>query len=434
MTIASKFGGSSLADSDQIKKVAAIVRSDPDRRFIVVSAPGKRTSDDKKITDLLYLCHSLVQQGLNPAFAFDVIRERYTGIADALGVPETYDWLNDVQVQITSGAQKDWVASRGEWLCAKIVAQYLGATFVDAAEAIVFSAEGRFRADETYERLAARLTGNGLFVVPGFYGQDVAGAIRCFSRGGSDITGAIVARAVGAGVYENWTDVSGLLMADPRLIENPKPIAEVTYREQRELSYMGATVLHDEAVFPVREAGIPIHIRNTNDPKAPGTRIVTTRDSSKSSIVGVAGRKGFATIFTEKALMNAEVGYGRRMLEILERNGIPYEHAPTSIDTMSVVVRGEDLDGKEEQIATDIHGALKPDRLEILRDLAVIATVGEGMIHRIGMSGRLFAALGKAGVNIRMINQGASEINIIAGVDDSDYEKAVRAIYAAFVE
>ena len=434
MSIACKFGGSSLADAAQIKKVAAIVRAGVNRRFIVVSAPGKRSAGDKKITDLLYLCHSLVQQGLNPAFAFDVIRERYNSIADSLGVPETFDWLSEVQLEIAAGAGKDWVASRGEWLCAKIVAQYLDATFVDAAEAVVFSAEGRFRAQETYERLAARLAGDGLFVIPGFYGQDVAGGIRCFSRGGSDITGAIVARAVGAEVYENWTDVSGLLMADPRLIENPKPIAEVTYREQRELSYMGATVLHDEAVFPVREAGIPIHIRNTNDPKAPGTKIVTIRDSSKSTIVGVAGRKGFATIFTEKALMNSELGYGRRMLEILERNGIAYEHAPTSIDTMSVVVRGEDLDGKEEQVSADIQGALKPDRLEILRDLAVIATVGEGMIHRVGMAGRLFSALAKAGVNIRMIDQGASEINIIAGVADTDYEKAVRAIYTAFVE
>ncbi|HEX5322184.1 MAG TPA: aspartate kinase [Capsulimonadaceae bacterium] len=434
MPITCKFGGSSLADATQIKKVAAIVKADSNRRFIVVSAPGKRTQDDKKITDLLYLCHSLVQQGLNPAFAFDVIRERYMAIADALGVPETYDWLGEVQLQTAAGADKDWVASRGEWLCAKIVAQYLGATFVDASEAIVFSAEGRFRADETYERLAARLNGPGLFAIPGFYGQDVAGKIRCFSRGGSDITGAIVARAVGADVYENWTDVSGLLMADPRLIESPKPIAEVTYREQRELSYMGATVLHDEAVFPVREAGIPIHIRNTNEPKAAGTKIVTTRDSSKSTIVGVAGRKGFATLFTEKALMNAEVGYGRRMLEILERHGIPYEHAPTSIDSMSVIVRGEDLDGKEEQVTADIQGTLKPDRMEILKDLALIATVGEGMIHKVGMAGRLFAALAKAGINIRMIDQGASEINIIIGVADSDYEKALRAIYAAFVE
>jgi aspartate kinase len=434
MTITCKFGGSSLADAGQIKKVGSIVRADAQRRFVVVSAPGKRSAGDKKITDLLYLCHSLVQQGLNPSFAFDVIRERYIAIADALGVPETLDWLGEVQIQTAGGADRDWVASRGEWLCARILAQYMEATFVDAAEVVVFSAEGRFRAEESYERLAARLSGKGLYIIPGFYGQDVGGKIRCFSRGGSDITGAIVARAMGADVYENWTDVSGLLMADPRQIENPKPISEVTYREQRELSYMGATVLHDEAVFPVREAGIPIQIKNTNEPKAAGTRIVTTRDSTKSTIVGVAGRKGFATIFTEKALMNAEVGYGRRMLEILERHGISYEHAPTSIDTMSVIVRGEDLEGKEELISGDIQSVLKPDRLEVLKDLALIATVGEGMIHKVGMAGRLFSALAEAGVNIRMIDQGASEINIIIGVSDSDYEKALRTIYTAFVE
>jgi aspartate kinase len=433
--IVCKFGGTSLADADQIRKVAEIVHSDARRRFVVVSAPGKRTKNDKKITDLLYLCHSLVQQGLNSAFAFDVIRERYLAIADKLEVPEMFDWLRDVQVQIASGADRDWVASRGEYLNARLIASVLGGTFVDAADIVVFGTEGRIRTKETYERIAGRLFPiDGIIVIPGFYGMDMAGRIRCFSRGGSDITGAIVARAIFAGVYENWTDVSGLLMADPRLIENPKPIAEVTYREQRELSYMGATVLHDEAVFPVREAGIPIHIRNTNDPTAPGTKIVTTRDSSNSTLVGVAGHKGFVTIFTEKALMNAEVGYGRRMLELLEARGIPYEHAPTSIDTMSVIIRGDFLEDREEQVVQDIKNILRPDRIEVLHDLALIATVGEGMSNKIGMAGKLFAALGEAGVNIRMIDQGASEINIIIGVMGHDFEKAMTAIYAAFVE
>ena len=325
------------------KRRAAIVHADRRRRIVVVSAPGKRDPGDKKITDLLYLCHSLVQQGLNSAFAYDVIRERFMAIADRLDVPPMFEWLRDVQVGIAGGADRDWVASRGEYLNARLIAHVLNATFVNAAEVVVFGADNRFRAEETYARLGAHLeTLSGMVVIPGFYGQDLAGRIRCFSRGGSDITGAIVARAARALVYENWTDVSGLLMADPRLIENPKPIAEVTYREQRELSYMGATVLHDEAVFPVREAGIPIHIRNTNFPEAPGTRIVTKRDASASTIVGVAGRKGFVTIFTEKALMNAEIGYGRRMLELLEARGIPYEHAPTSIDSMSVIVREEE--------------------------------------------------------------------------------------------
>jgi aspartate kinase len=430
-----KFGGTSLADAEQIRKVASIVRSDSRRKYVVVSAPGKRTPTDKKITDLLYLCHSLVQQGLNSAFAFDVIRERYMAIADKLDVPEMFEWLRDVQIQIASGADRDWVASRGEYLNARLIANILDASFVDAAEIIVFGSEGRIRAAETYQRIAARLASETqIVVIPGFYGKDLAGEIRCFSRGGSDITGAIVARAVYADVYENWTDVSGLLMADPRLIKDPKPIAEVTYREQRELSYMGATVLHDEAVFPVREAGIPIHIRNTNEPSAPGTRIVTTRDSSHSTIVGVAGQKGFVTIFTEKALMNGEVGYGRRMLELLEARGIPYEHAPTSIDTMSVIIKEDHLEDREEYVVQDIKNVLHPDRIEVMHDLALIATVGEGMSNKIGMAGKLFAALGEAGVNIRMIDQGASEINIIVGVMGVDFEKAMQTIYKAFVE
>jgi aspartate kinase len=357
------------------------------------------------------------------------------GIADKLDVPEMFEWLRDIQVEIASGADNDWVASRGEYLNARLIAKFIGGTFVDAADLIVFGTEGRIRTSETYARIAAKLENlQGIAVIPGFYGRDLAGKIRCFSRGGSDITGAIVARAVYAKVYENWTDVSGLLMADPRLIANPKPIAEVTYREQRELSYMGATVLHDEAVFPVREAGIPIHIKNTNDPSAPGTKIVTARDSSQSTIVGVAGQRGFVTIFTEKALMNSEIGYGRRMLELLEGRGIPYEHAPTSIDTMSVIVREDHLADREEQVVLDIKNILKPDRIEVMHDLAMIATVGEGMSNKIGMAGKLFAALGDAGVNIRMIDQGASEINIIIGVIGADFEKAMQAIYSAFVD
>jgi len=434
VSIVSKFGGTSLADAAQIRKVADIVKSDKRRRFIVVSAPGKRTGSDKKITDLLYLSHSLAQQGLDPDAAFGVIRERYLEIAKSLGVAEMAAWLAGVDEGIRGGADADWIASRGEYLNARMIAAFLGAQFVDAEHTINFDADGRLNASATYDRLAAALSADGIFVVPGFYGADPSGRIRCFSRGGSDITGAIVSRAVLAEAYENWTDVSGLLMADPRLIDDPKPIAEVTYREQRELSYMGATVLHDEAVFPVREAGIPIHILNTNEPDAPGTRIVTTRDATRSTIVGVAGRKGFTTLFTEKALMNSEIGYGKRMLSLLEDRGILYEHAPTSIDTMSVVVRSEDLVGKKDQVVDDIKKQLNPDRIEVLEDLALIATVGEGMIHRVGMAGQLFAALGTAGVNIRMINQGASEINIIVGVKAADYERAIRAIYDAFVE
>jgi aspartate kinase len=432
-----KFGGSSVANAAQIRKIAAIIQADPKRRFIVVSAPGKRDAQDKKITDLLYLCHSLSEQGLDTAAPFAVVKERYLGIAGELGVDGAWEWLRDIGQQISAGAAKDWVASRGEYLSARIVAAYLQAEFVDAADGIRFGVDGRFRPAETYARLHARLNevpADRIAVIPGFYGQEVAGKICCFSRGGSDVTGAIVARAVHAGVYENWTDVSGMLMADPRIVENPCPIEEVTYREQRELSYMGATVLHDEAVFPVREAGIPIHIRNTNDPDAPGTRIVTQRDSKNTSIVGIAGRKGFATIFTEKALMNLERGYGRRVLEVLDTHGISYEHSPTSIDTLSVIVTDEELDGKEEEIVADIRAAVQPDRVEVQRDLAMLAVVGQGMVHRVGVAARVFAALATEKINIRLINQGSSELNIIIGVAAADYESAVRAIYRAFVE
>ena len=433
MSITAKFGGSSLADASQIRKVADIIKADPRRRHIVLSAPGKRTSADKKITDLLYLCHSLASQGLGIETAFGPVRQRFAEIASELGVGEMPGWLVEVEEKIAGGADADWIASRGEYLNSRMIARFLGATFVDPASTIRIGPDGRLVPGETYAALAEALDGDGLFVAPGFYGSDSAGRIRCFSRGGSDITGAIVARAAGDEIYENWTDVSGMLMADPRIVDSPRPIAELTYREQRELSYMGATVLHDEAVFPVREAGIPINIRNTNDPSAPGTRIVTARDSSEDEIVGIAGRVGFTNVYTDKALMNAETGYGRRMLEILENRGISYEHAPTSIDTMSVIVRDEELAGKEDLVLGDIEQRLKPDHVDITGDIALIATVGEGMHRRIGVAARLFGALGKAGVNILMINQGASEINIIVGVSASDYENAVRAIYAEFV-
>ncbi len=435
--IVAKFGGSSVADADQVRKIAAIVHADPRRRFVVVSAPGKRTDKDKKITDLLYLCHSLGEQGLDPSAPFGLIRERFLGIAGELGVSEMWEWLRDVGQQVAAGAAKDWVASRGEFLSARLIAAHLDAEFVDAADGIRFGPDGRFHPGESYGRLGAKLRAvppHRVAVIPGFYGQDPQGKIKCFSRGGSDVTGAIVARAVHAAVYENWTDVSGLLMADPRLVENPCPIEEITYREQRELSYMGATVLHDEAVFPVREAGIPIHIKNTNAPGDLGTRIVTERDSRTTSIAGVAGRKGFATLFTEKAMMNQERGYGRKVLEILESHGISYEHSPTSIDTLSVILTDEELDGKEAEVVAEIRRVVQPDRIEVQRDMAMLAVVGQGMVHRVGIAAQVFAALARSSVNVRMINQGSSELNIIVGVDTGDYEKAVRAIYAAFVE
>ncbi len=435
--IVAKFGGSSVADAGQIRKVAGIVRADPRRRFVVVSAPGKRGAQDKKITDLLYLCHSLGEQGLDTAAPFAVIKERYLGIAEELGVAGAWEWLRDVQGRVAAGASRDWVASRGEYLSARVIAAFLDAEFVDAAEGIFFGSDGRFAATESYARLGERLAqvpDGRIAVIPGFYGQDAGGRIRTFSRGGSDVTGAIVARAVGAAAYENWTDVSGMLMADPRLVQDPRPIAEITYREQRELSYMGASVLHDEAVFPVREAGIPIHIRNTDRPEDGGTRIVPERDAAGTPIIGIAGRTGFATIFTEKALMNQERGYGRRVLEVLEAHGISYEHSPTSIDTLSVIVTDEELSTQEAAVVAEIRRAVEPDRIEVAHDIAMIAIVGQGMVHRVGVAARAFAALAGAGINIRLINQGSSELNIIVGVAAPDYPAAVRALYQAFTE
>lgn len=430
-----KFGGTSVADAHQIRKIAGIIKSDPNRRFVIVSAPGKRNKEDKKITDLLYLCHSLGEQGLDASAPFSVIKERYLGIAGELEVADAWEWLRDIQQQIQAGADKDWIASRGEYLSGRIVAAYLKAEFIDPTEGIRFAADGRFDAAATQAILSERLAQvpqGAIAVIPGFYGQDSQGRVRCFSRGGSDVTGAIVARAANAQVYENWTDVSGMLMADPRIIDKPQPIEEITYREQRELSYMGATILHDEAVFPVREAGIPIHIRNTNAPQDPGTRIVTSRDSANTAIAGIAGRRGFSILFTEKALMNQERGYGRRLLEVLENNGISWEHAPTSIDTLSVIIAQEEIDGKEETVVDEIRRLARPDRIEVYHDIAMVAVVGQGMVHTVGIAARVFAALAEAGINIRLINQGSSELNIIVGVSSEDYESAIRAIYNAF--
>ena len=433
--VVAKFGGSSVADANQIRKIEKIIKADPNRRYVVVSAPGKRTSADKKITDLLYLCHSLNKQGLDLAPAYSLIEERYLEIGRDLGVDGVQKWLDYMGEQIKNGATKDWVASRGEFLSARLIARYMGAEFVDAADCIRFNADGRFSAQETYALTAERLAQvppDKIAVIPGFYGRDANSMIRCFSRGGSDVTGAIIARAASARLYENWSDVSGMLMADPRIVEGAKPIKEITYREQRELSYMGATLLHDEAVFPVREGDIPIHFKNTNAPADPGTLVVTRRDGHDDAVAGIAGRKGFATIFTEKAMMNQERGYGRKVLEVLEANGISYEHSPTSIDTLSVIVTDEELSSKEDIVVGEIQRIVQPDRIEVQRDMAMIAVVGQGMVHRVGVAAQVFKALAESGVNIRLINQGSSELNIIVGVSTSDYEKAIRALYASF--
>lgn len=431
--IVCKFGGSSVADTAQVEKVVSIVRSDERRCFVVPSAPGKRSDDDTKITDLLYLCHELARQNVDFSEPFNKISTRFLDLSKALGVSiDMESLLAEVDSGIANGAGRDYVASRGEYLCGRILSDILGAEFVDPAEAILFRADGRLDSD-SYRRLRARLSDDRLYVIPGFYGADVEGEIVTFSRGGSDITGAIVARAVGAEVYENWTDVSGLLMADPRLVPNPLPVEEITYREMRELAYMGADVLHDEAMFPVRTAKIPIHIRNTNRPEDAGTLILPSRELTERLIAGVAGRPNFSMLFIEKDLMNQTTGFGQRVLEVVARHGISYDHTPSGIDTMSVIIQDEQLDGKGELLVEDIQRIIEPDRVELIHGLALIATVGEGMSHRVGIAARLFTALADAGVNVRVIDQGASEINIIVGVEEADLETALVAIYRAFV-
>jgi aspartate kinase len=431
--IVCKFGGTSVADASQIRKMAAILESDPRRRFIVPSAPGKRDGKDQKITDLLYLCHEMARQGLDFRQPFELICERYRSIAEELDAAATIDAdLAEVGTAITGGASRDFVASRGEYLNGRILAAYLGARFVDPKEAVLIGDDGRLRA-ETYDRLGVLLQGVGRFVVPGFYGTDPRGNIKTFSRGGSDLSGAIVARAAGAAIYENWTDVSGFLMADPRIVLDAQPIREITYRELRELAYMGASVLHDEAIFPVRERRIPIHILNTNAPDDPGTRIVADRDATRSTVVGIAGLKGFTAITVEKALLNKERGFGRKFLEIIEGHGISFEHLPTGIDSISVVIRDEELIDKTDGVIGDVRRILEPDRVDVIPDLALLAVVGEGMAYRVGVAARVFGALAAARVNVRLMNQGSSEISIFIGVANDDLEASVRALHGAFV-
>ena len=531
--IVSKFGGSSVADAAQVRRVGLILDADPDRRVVVVSAPGKRHAKDQKVTDLLYLCHEHARQGIAFDEVWQLITDRFHEMARELGVEGFHDPLAEaregIEREAGEGRGPDFAASRGEHLNARLLAGVLDAQFVDAAELIRFDARGRLDEAVTYPQIARRLAGDsdggsggppaglhggtgvppvglhggtgvppvglgggtgvppvglhggtgvppvglgggtgvppvglgggtgvppvGLdhgtggggsrplrrIIVPGFYGTGPDGQVRTFSRGGSDVTGAVLARGLGADVYENWTDVSGLLMADPRVVDSPRTIERLSYRELRELSYMGATVLHDEAVFPVRDAGIPVHIRNTNAPHDPGTLIFkTATDSQKTgdapTITGVAGRRDFTAITVEKAMMNSETGFARGVLAVFEHHGISFEHMPSGIDTLSVVASDAALEGKLDAVLDDLRSTLHPDSIDVDPDLAVIATVGRGMAHTPGMAARVFNALAQAGINIRMIDQGSSELNIIVGVNTADFENAVRAIYAAFVD
>jgi aspartate kinase len=429
-----KFGGTSLASADQIKKVKEIIEADEQRRYVVPSAPGKRTGGDTKITDLLFAFYDAVKSGGDWAAVFAEVSGRFIEIRNELGVlTDIEKHLEIVKEKVLSGACVDYTVSRGEYLNGLLVADFLGYEFIDAADVVFFNASGAFEAEKTRIAMRQRLQGSRRAVIPGFYGSKPDGEIKTFSRGGSDITGAIVARSAHAEVYENWTDVPGFLVADPRIVENPNVIKRVTYRELRELSYMGATVLHEDAIFPVFKANIPINIRNTNDPEAPGTMIVPNMDEDDTStITGIAGKKGYTVISVEKANMNAELGFGRRILSALEKNEIKFEHMPSGIDTLGIVISNSELEGKQSRLIDDIYSLCQPDSLEVFTGLALIATVGRGMIRNIGVAGRLFTSLGKGGVNIRMIDQGSSEINIIVGVDQTDFEKAITSIYNEF--
>jgi aspartate kinase len=429
--ITCKFGGSSLVDVACVRRVEAIIRANPDRRFIVPSAPGKLTPEDKKITDLLYAWHSLARQKLDPSQPAALVAERFVELATGLGLKlDVAKHLKEIGKVGLGFKEPDYMASRGEYLNGLLLAELLGATFVDPAECIRLDEEGN-PDPVTDELLGARLSGPGLFVVPGFYGALSDGRIKTFSRGGSDVTGAIVARATRSTLYENWTDVSGIRMADPQILPQAKRIDKITYQELRELSYMGAHVLHDEAIFPVRELGIPINIRNTKAPNDSGTLIVSRRETGEP-VCGIAGRKGFTMINIEKALMNKERGFGRRVLSVLEEYGVSFEHMPTGIDTISIIVGDEEIANHGASILKGIERTCQPDRVTLTPGLALIATVGQGMAGHVGVASRLCTALATADVNLRVIDQGSSENNIIVGVVQQDLEKAVRAIYEEF--
>ena len=432
-----KFGGSSLAEANQFRKVADIIRSDKERRYVVPSAPGKRFKDDIKVTDMLYNCNSLAMENKSIDNAFGAIAERYNGIISDLGLDLSLDnEFAEIKKNISAKAGSEYAASRGEYLNGIVIAALLGYEFIDAATVIVFNEDGSFNNEKTQPKLRDRLKNVERAVIPGFYGADVNGVVRTFSRGGSDVTGSIIASAVKADVYENWTDVSGFLVADPRIVENPKAINVITYKELRELAYMGATVLHEDAIFPVRAAGIPINIKNTNVPEDPGTMIVSEvseDEFNKYTITGIAGKKGFAAINIEKAMMNSELGFCRKVLEVLERNGISIEHMPSGIDTLSLIFPYGQIEGKEDEVIAQIRKAVAPDHIELEKGIAILAVVGRGMIRTRGTAARIFASMAHARINVKMIDQGSSELNVIIAIGESDFEEAIRKIYEMFI-
>lgn len=433
-----KFGGSSLADAGQMAKAQHIIESNPERRYVVPSAPGKRHSGDTKVTDMLYRLYDRIAQGREPGRVYEELMARFIAIRDGLDIPTDIESeFEQILKNLRAGATADYAASRGEYLNGMLLADLLGWPFIDAAGAIFFDRRGQYDADRTQMILTRILNECDRAVIPGFYGSMPNGEIKTFSRGGSDITGSIVACAAGASMYENWTDVSGFMMADPRIVENPKKIDNITYRELRELSYMGASVLHEDSIFPVLEAAIPINVRNTNEPENPGTMIVPSIDEipeSGVSITGIAGKKNFTVITIEKDGMNTEVGYVGRVLACLAKFDLSFEHMPSTIDTISLVISDRAIRGVADELIDELHKRCKPDSVEVSSNMALIATVGRGMIRRVGLSAALFTALAEAKINVRMIDQGSSEMNLIVGVENDDFENAVRAIYNAFVK
>ncbi|MBQ8955590.1 MAG: aspartate kinase [Lachnospiraceae bacterium] len=430
-----KFGGSSLSGADQFIKVKEIIDLDKARRYVVPSAPGKRDGKDTKVTDLLYEAYALASRDKDFSRVFKKIEDRYNSIIEGLGLEISLaDEFRTIKKNFKQKTGEDYAASRGEYLNGLLLADYLKYTFVDAAEVVFFDDDGNFDSAKTYKVMHERLEDVERAVIPGFYGSYSDGRIKTFSRGGSDITGSIVARSVKADVYENWTDVSGFFVADPRIITDPETIEMITYTELRELAYMGASVLHEDAIFPVRREGIPINIRNTNKPEDKGSWIVqSTGQKSKFIITGITGKKGFCSVNIEKDKMNSEVGFGRRVLQAFEDNDISFEHMPSGIDTMTIIVHQDEFMEKEQSVVSEINRLTHPDSIDIESDLALIAVVGRGMKSSKGTSGRIFSALAHANVNVKMIDQGSSELNIIIGVKNEDFENAIRAIYNIFV-
>lgn len=433
--IVTKFGGSSLADASQFRKVKDIILSNGGRKIVVPSAPGKRNPKDFKVTDLLYLCHAHIESSIPLDDVFNLISNRYKDIVSDLNLDLDIDsYLDKIKLDLENGASKDYAASRGEYLNGIILANYLDFEFIDAKDVILFNKYGCIDTDATYKALKKVLIAGKKAVIPGFYGSDPTGNIITFSRGGSDVTGALVAASINADLYENWTDVSGFLMADPRIVKNPMQIRKITYRELRELSYMGASVLHEESIFPVRNAGIPINIKNTNIPTDPGTLIVKDMEPDfENPIKGIAGKKDFTVISIEKAMMNSELGFCRKVLSILEQNCISFENMPAGIDTVCVVISDCQLKNKTEILVEEIKRTCTPDSIVVHPNMALIATVGNGMSSNKGVAAKVFNSLSESNINIRMIDQGSSEINILIGIENDDFEKAINSIYNAFV-